>query len=243
MKEKTRFCHRIQVNLFQDKDDILSHPPRYRQFDSLTTERTIYLISLHPLQIETEIVQNSNVVVDFEIREWIPKKTSVATESRSRFTVSIHRFVGSLTALVAGIYAVDGIYAVAGIYVVAGIYAFAGIFSVAGIHVGLLAMATYRSCFWKRHADVPIAGILDVVGVLAVADVPDVFDLTSVRDVSVVVGFSSDIFALAGVSAVAAVYSLMLLAYLLCRPPCCRVSALLKFCAFLFCFSIHTIAT
>jgi hypothetical protein len=44
-------------------------------------------------------VQNSNVIVDFEIREWIPKKTSVATEFRSRFTVSIHRFVGSLTAL------------------------------------------------------------------------------------------------------------------------------------------------
>jgi hypothetical protein len=27
----------------------LSHPPRYRQFDSLTTERIIYSISLHPL--------------------------------------------------------------------------------------------------------------------------------------------------------------------------------------------------
>jgi hypothetical protein len=38
---------------------------------------------------ETEFVQNSKVLVDFEVRTWIPKKSLVAAEASASIQASI----------------------------------------------------------------------------------------------------------------------------------------------------------
>ncbi len=58
-------------------------------------------------ETETEIVRNSKVLVDFEVRTWIPKKSRVAAEPRSRFRPSIWRSLVSPTALLVTVYTVQ----------------------------------------------------------------------------------------------------------------------------------------